>query len=66
MIEITEVTPKMAYGRVISTTVKDLSQEFKPKEFIIRSIPERSRNKKSKKKQENMRKEIEKEFDESW
>ena len=66
MVEITDVTPKMAYGKILDSDGKDFSKVFKPKEFIIRSVPESSRKKQNKKKQENMRKEIEKDFDESW
>ena len=66
MVEITDVTPKMAYGKILDSDGKDFTKAFKPKEFIIRSVPESSRKKQNKKKQENMRKEIEKDFDESW
>ena len=66
MIEITEVTPKMAYGKLLNTSLKDIESAFKPKSFIIRSIPENSRVNQNKKKQENMRKAIEEEFNENW
>tara|TARA_B100000780_G_scaffold109974_2_gene76930 strand:- start:1916 stop:3181 length:1266 start_codon:yes stop_codon:yes gene_type:complete len=66
MIEITEVTPKMAYGKILNTSLKDIESAFKPKSFIIRSIPENSRVNQNKKKQENMRKAIEEEFNENW
>jgi hypothetical protein len=56
----------MAYGKILNSNGKDFTKEFKPKEFIIRSVPESSRKKQNKKKQETMRKEIEKEFDEAW
>ena len=66
MVEITDVTPKMAYGKILDSDGKDFTKVFKPKEFIIRSVPESSRKKQNKKKQENMRKKIEKDFDEGW
>lgn len=66
MVEITDVTPKMAYGKIFDNNGKDFTKVFKPKEFIIRSVPGSSRQKQDKKKQEDMRKDIEKEFDESW
>ena len=66
MIEITEVTPKMSYGKVLNSSVKDLESAFKPKSFIIRSLPESAKKKNNIKKQEDMRKKIEEEFDENW
>ena len=66
MIEITEVTPKMSYGKIINSKIENLESEFKPKSFIIRSLPENMKKKDNKKKQEDMRKKIEEEFDENW
>jgi len=43
-----------------------LESQFKPKSFIIRSLPESMKKKDNKKKQEDMRKKIEEEFDENW
>lgn len=66
MVEITEVTPKISYGKIINTSVKDLQSKFKPKSFIIRSIPEGAKKSNNIKKQKEMRKKIEEEFDEGW
>ena len=66
MVEITEVTSKMSYGRIINTSVENLESKFKPKTFIIRSLPESMNNQDNMKKQKNIRKKIEDEFDENW
>lgn len=66
MIEITEVTPKLSYGKIINSKIDNLESQFKPKGFIIRSLPESMKKKNNKKKQEDMRKKIEEEFDENW
>ena len=66
MIEITEVTPKLSYGKIVDTKIDNLESQFKPKSFIIRSLPESMKKKDNKKKQEDMRKKIEEEFDENW
>ena len=66
MIEITEVTPKMTYGKILNSSIKDLESQFKPKSFIIRSLPDSMKKKDNKKKQEDMRKKIEEDFDENW
>jgi hypothetical protein len=66
MVEITEVTPKMAYGKILSSKISDLESQFKPKGFIIRSLPENMKKKDNKKQTEEMRKEIEEKFDENW
>ena len=66
MIEITEVTPKMAYGKILNSSVPNLESKFKPKGFIIRSLPDSMKKINTKKKQKELRKNIEEEFDESW
>lgn len=66
MVEITEVTPKMSYGKIINTNKENLESEFKPKSFIIRSLPESAQKKNLQKKVDEKRKEIAKEFDEDW
>lgn len=66
MVEITEVTPKMSYGKIINTNKKNLESEFKPKSFIIRSLPESAQKKNLQKKADEKRKEIAEEFDEDW
>ena len=66
MIEITEVTPKMTYGKILNSKINDLESIFKPKSFIIRSMPDSIKKENNKKKQEVTRKEIEEEFDENW
>ncbi len=66
MVEITEVTPKMAYGKILSSKISDLESQFKPKGFIIRSLPENMKKIDNKKQTEEMRKEIEEKFDENW
>ena len=66
MVEITEVTPKMSYGKIINTNKENLESEFKPKSFIIRSLPESVQKKNLQKKADEKRKEIAEEFDEDW
>ena len=66
MVEITEVTPKMSYAKIINSSVQDLTSIFKPKSFIVRSIPESAKRNNNQKKQEEMRKKIEEEFDDGW
>ena len=66
MVEITEVSPKISYGKIINTSIKDLQSKFKPKSFIIRSVPEGAKKSNNIKKQKEMRKKIEEEFDEGW
>ena len=65
-VEITEVTPKMSYGKIIKSSVQDLTSKFKPKSFIVRSMPESAKKNNNQKKQEDMRKKIEEEFDDGW
>lgn len=64
-IEITEVTSKMSYAKIVKLTNKNAFQDFKPKSMIIRSIPNRNANNAAKK-QEDMRKKLDKEFDDGW
>ena len=66
MVEITEVTPKMSYAKILDTSVKDLDSIFKPKGFIIRSLPESARKNNSSKKQKELRNKIEEDFNENW
>lgn len=66
MVEITEVTPKISYGKIINTSIKDLVSKFKPKSFIVRSMPEGAKRNNNIKKQQEKRKKIEEEFDEGW
>ena len=61
-----QVTPKLSYGKIVDTKIDNLESQFKPKSFIIRSLPESMKKKDNKKKQEDMRKKIEEEFDENW
>ena len=65
VIEITEVTSKMSYAKIVNLTNKNAFQDFKPKSMIIRSIPNRNANNTAKK-QEDMRKKLDKEFDDGW
>jgi curli biogenesis system outer membrane secretion channel CsgG len=64
-IEITEVTSKMSYAKIVNLSKKDALNDFKPKSFIIRSLPDRAK-KDSKKQQEDLRKKLNKEFDDGW
>jgi len=66
MVEITEVTPKMSYAKILNTSIKDLDSIFKPKGFIIRSLPESAKKKDNAKKQQDLRKKIEEDFNENW
>ena len=66
MVEITEVTPKMSYAKILETSAKDLNLIFKPKGFIIRSLPESAEKKNNSKKQQDLRTKIEEDFNEHW
>ena len=66
MVEITEVTSKMSYGKIINTSIEDLESKFKPKTYIIRSMPESMKNQNNAKKQQEVRKKVEEELDENW
>ena len=66
MVEITEVTPKMSYGKIIKSSVQDLASKFKPKSFIVRSIAESAIKNNNQKKQEVIRKKMGEEFNEGW
>jgi len=66
MVEITEVTAKMSYAKILDTSVKDLDSIFKPKGFIIRSLPESAKKNNSSKKQKELRNKIEEDFNENW
>ena len=65
IIEITEVTSKMSYAKIVNLSKKDALNDFKPKSFIIRSMPERTK-KDSSKLQEDLKKKLDKEFDDGW
>jgi curli biogenesis system outer membrane secretion channel CsgG len=65
IIEITEVTSKMSYAKILNLSKKDALNDFKPKSFIIRSMPERTK-KDSSKLQEDLKKKLDKEFDDGW
>jgi len=65
VIEITEVTSKMSYAKVINLSQKNALEEFKPKSMIIRSLPMKKNNN-TKKKQKEMREKLDKEFDDGW
>ena len=56
----------MSYAKIINSSVQDLTSIFKPKSFIVRSIPESAKRNNNQKKQEDMRKKIEEEFDDGW
>ena len=66
MVEITEVTPKMSYAKILETSAKDLNLIFKPKGFIIRSLQESAEKKNNSKKQQDLRTKIEEDFNEHW
>jgi curli biogenesis system outer membrane secretion channel CsgG len=66
MIEITEVTPKMSYGKILNSSVQDLSNAFQPKSFIIRSVPQSAINNQKKQSQAKTREKLKEEFDENW
>ena len=66
IIEITEVTPKMSYGKILNSSVQDLSNAFQPKSFIIRSVPQSAINNQKKQSQAKTREKLKEEFDENW
>lgn len=66
MVEITEVTPKMSYGKILSSSVQDLSTVFKPKGFILRSLSQSANENRQKQIQQQRRDKLKEEFDENW
>ena len=65
-VEITNVTSKMSYAKIINSKIEDLSSKFKPKTFIIRAMSTSAKKSDSRKKQEEKRKKLDNEFDSSW
>ena len=66
MVEITEVTPKMSYGKIVNSNIQDLAAAFKPKTFIVRSVPQSARMNKQRQSQQQKREKLKEEFDENW
>lgn len=66
MVEITEVTPKMSYGKIVNSNIQDLAAAFKPKTFIVRSVSQSARMNKQRQSQQQKREKLKEEFDENW
>jgi len=56
-VEITNVTSKMSYGKIISSNIENIETSFSPKAFIIRSKPNYQKKNDLKKKIQQKRKE---------
>lgn len=56
-VEITNVTSKMSYGKIISSNIENIESSFSPKAFIIRSRPNHQKKNDLKNKIQQKRKE---------
>ena len=65
-IEITGVTPKQSYAKVISSTKEGLESLFKPKMMLVRPLSKSQDLKKKKEELEKKRGERKKKFEEDW
>ena len=65
-IEITSVTPKQSYAKIITSSKDDIAALFKPKLLIVRPFDESQDMKKKKEEIKKKRGEKKKEFDEDW
>jgi hypothetical protein len=65
-IEITSVTPKQSYAKVITSSKEDIAALFKPKLLIVRPFDESQDMKKKKEEIKKKREKKKKEFDEDW
>lgn len=65
-IEITNVTSKLSYAKVLNSSIKNLEDVFKPKTFIIRSLSSNQKQNNSKKRIDEKRKKEKEKIDELW
>ena len=65
-IKITSVTPKQAYGNIVSTSKEDLESLFKPKMMLVRPLTDDMNREEQKEKIKKKRVEQKKKFDEDW
>ena len=65
-IEITSVTPKQSYAKVITSSKEDIAALFKPKLLIVRPFNKSQDMKKKKEEIKKKREKKKKEFDEDW
>ena len=65
-IEITGVTPKQSYAKVISSTKEGLESLFKPKMMLVRPFNKSQDLKKKKEDLDKKREERKKKFEEDW
>ena len=65
-IEITGVTPKQSYAKVISSTKEGLESLFKPKMMLVRPLSKSEDLKKKKEDLDKTREERKKKFEEDW
>ncbi len=65
-IKITSVTPKQAYGNIVSTTKDNLESLFKPKMLLVRPFTKELNKEEQKKELKKKRATQKKKFDEDW
>tara|TARA_B100000945_G_scaffold144419_1_gene115590 strand:- start:104 stop:1408 length:1305 start_codon:yes stop_codon:yes gene_type:complete len=65
-IKITSVTPKQAYGNIVSTTKENLEALFKPKMMLVRPFTDDMNKEAQKEKIKKKRAEQKKKFDDDW
>ena len=65
-IEITGVTSKQSYGKIISSTKENLESLFKPKMMLVRPFSDSQNKEQQKKEIKKNREERKKKFDEDW
>ena len=65
-VEITGVTPKQSYAKVISSTKEGLESLFKPKMMLVRPLSKSQDLKKKKEDLDKKREERKKKFEEDW
>ena len=65
-IEITGVTSKQSYGKVISSAKEDLESLFKPKMMLVRPFSDSKNKEQQKKEIKNKREDRKKKFNEDW
>lgn len=66
MVKITSVTPKQAYGNILSSTKENIEGLFKPKMMLVRPLTDDMNKEVQKLKIKKKREEQKKKFDEDW
>ncbi len=65
-IEITSVTPKQSYAKILTSTRDDFAELFKPKLFLVRPISDSQNDKNNKEIIKKKRVERKEKFDDDW